>query len=282
MKRILAASLGTILLIAGCTGNPLFEDDGIVDRNTIRGKVVLSDGASPFGAYVWLEFLSLGTRVDSSGNFELNLSAASGPASKAEGPYHLYFFVANYNLDSAVVVFRDGKLLPGKGDVAEDGSLRHTITLRKFLDIEVRVAPPTIPTNYKDSLFVAVVLQPHTGQDSITVELPGLLPEGVAQVLFVHLRDDSVEVMATDRYAITGSSNYHLVQYHPLTLTLLLPWPTDRYAPGGYRFLPHVRIHHQPLPKGMLKSLSVKHTIMDMLRIPYKVSGGRLQVTPAT
>ncbi|MDQ7065264.1 MAG: hypothetical protein Q9P90_13595 [candidate division KSB1 bacterium] len=140
------------LFIAGCTENPFFKDDSISQpHRTIAGSVRLSDGLSPDGVFIWLEGHDLTATTDTHGRFSLTLPPPVTQAGDAypDGVFRVFYFLANYYLETARVKIRKGEFLRAQADVTAKGELAPDKILQKFLRIEVTVGPNEIKAIFR-------------------------------------------------------------------------------------------------------------------------------------
>ncbi|MCD4664781.1 MAG: carboxypeptidase-like regulatory domain-containing protein, partial [Bacteroidales bacterium] len=139
------------LFLFECTHNPFENTKITIDEKIISGKVELSDHSKPNGVYVWLEGFDIGTWTDAHGNFEISLPHARTQSDgRITGTYKLFFFLANYQLDSSFVVIRNGELQLSHGDINESGQLKRPKFLKKILKIETFVSPTSVAENNEE------------------------------------------------------------------------------------------------------------------------------------
>jgi hypothetical protein len=156
-KYLLIVIITGILL--SCTSNPFFKDD-YYELEKVSGRVVLRDGTTPDSIFVWWQDLDLKTCTDSEGEFSLTMPPPEMQAGQAglNGSYALYFYCANYALDSLTIVLTEGRLAKSQKNIDNDGRLRDAFTLDKLLDIRTEITPAEISSNWQDTLQVNVRL----------------------------------------------------------------------------------------------------------------------------
>jgi len=129
---------------------------------------------SPDDVFVWLEGLDISTRTDPEGFFQITLPPPSSqPGGSLSGVFKLYFYVANYRLDSAYVVILNGCVEYDHGDLNEKGEISRTKCLSEFLSIRTSLNPSTIDENYEG--FIDVTVSVHTDTDTVVVEVPKMM-----------------------------------------------------------------------------------------------------------
>jgi len=107
-----------LLLAAGCTENPFDSGSEISAKTSVSGRVILLNSSSSEGVYVWLEGLNLGVFTGPNGDFLLRLpSPSSQPGGGFTGSANLYFYMANFQLDSTRLVLRGGEFLYSQGEL---------------------------------------------------------------------------------------------------------------------------------------------------------------------
>lgn len=272
------------IFLNGCTENPFFKEDTITGNQTIRGKVELSDQASPESVFVWLEGFTLSTWTDQNGAFQITLPPPTKQTGGGlSGVFKLYFYVANYQIDTAKVLIRNGAIIYAQADVDEKGELKQTQYLSNLLDIRLGVSPPFIAANDSDSIFVTIELQAE--RDSVAVIMPNMnhdVPKGRKDLLSVCFlkkidsKEDFVKI-------IDGGGN---IQRSYKVGTVALNWILIiRYTPGmlpagEYQIVPYLLIQQQEVPSGLINSLGedVEKFDLNYLNMPYKLNGGNLRV----
>ena len=137
-----------------CTKSP-FEADIAPEPRIIRGTVDLLNTTPDDNIFVWLEGFDLSTRTDEFGDFSIEIpKELSESTASLNGIFELYFYVANYKINSATITVRNGLFLYGEGDLNNQGSLTHTIQMHKILDILTLVQPQWVPNGYTGPIDV--------------------------------------------------------------------------------------------------------------------------------
>jgi hypothetical protein len=156
-----------VLLVAiwvnACTNNPFASAPTVSSQNQIYGKIrfLQSDSLPLPRALVWLEALDIGTYSDAQGNFRMVLPSPSvQPVGGITGSSNVYFYVANYTVDSIRVVLHNGEFVYDRGVVDENGRITKIVTLQQLLQLSVEVAPAIITSEYEGELSVYATLTP--------------------------------------------------------------------------------------------------------------------------
>ena len=161
-----------IFALTSCTSNPVFKDDEMgSEKSSIKGKIQLSDGASPDGIYVWFEGLDVGTYTDDTGEFKLVIPhPEEQPQGGLTGSYNVYYYIGNYKFTSSKVILRKGYFVNGQADLNDKGEIGGTITLSKLLNIKTTIDPPVLaPSQIVNDVTIKVEATPMS--EPVTIEV---------------------------------------------------------------------------------------------------------------
>jgi len=264
-----------------CTKSP-FEADIKPEARIIKGKIDLVSTFPDDNIFVWLEGFDLSTRTDESGFFSIEIPRElSESTSSLNGIFKLYFYVANYEINTASIIVRNGLFLYGEGDLTDQGSLTHTIPMHKILDIFTLVDPQWVPNWYEGPIDVQVTLQ--ATFDSVTVIYPKsiggllgavLLRNMETQEIFVDIPDPGASTKAYDVIGTEPESRRMIFQLNGTNFReLFLPL-------GAYEVIPYFLIEQDNLPQELINTIAVDAEVIgkDFLKIPYKRVGGDFRV----
>lgn len=265
------------MTLSNCTESPISEGGISPEGRKIRGLINVQ-GYNDEDVYVWLEGFNLGTRSDKIGRFTLTIPAGSGSIT---GVLKLYFYVANYNIETINVVVRDGLVIYGEGDVGPDGSLFEDITLAKLLNIHTIVAPWYTKYNFDHPIDVLVTLQAIA--DPVTVVYPKSIGGLLGGILFRQLDSDNVYIDVPDEGAKTFDVDVITMQPKSRRMIFKLSgWGNrDLYLPAGmYEVIPYLLIQHDNLPQELLETMGqdVEKIGPDFLKIPFRRDGGVFRI----
>jgi len=278
MNTLFKLSLLGIITISVivCSENPFFKDDEIsATGSEISGRVQLDDQSSPEGVLVWFEGFNLSTFADSQGDFKLTLPPVSSQTGGGvSGLYHIYFYMANYGIDSCQVFTHSGKVTYSKGDINKKGALKSVKTLAKLLRIRTTVTPATIVQNY-------------TGTITINVELIGV--SSLVDVQFnkkigsndlmgggflKKLNDQTVSYIdLTSLQLVTETVSHRTLSlYHELKPATM--------SVGDYEIIPFVIIKQSHIPEEIFELLgdNVLKLNYEYLTLPMTREGGRFNI----
>ncbi len=260
---------------SGCTSNPFGGDEISPVHRHVQGTAYLNQASSHQGIYVWLEGLNVSTRTDTEGRFSLTLPAK--PSTDFSGVFNLYFYTANYFLDSADVIVRDSEFVYDVGDVNKEGKLGIPKTLRRFLEIRTVVTPSSIPVDYADLIRVDVTLRATI--DSCTVIVPYSLDGSLGVVLVKNTASDEIHVF---QYAyMVETRETLLVGKTPQIISMTFSPSYKPLRPGTYDVIPYLFVKHEPVPRGLIESLGADVEALgpDYLNMPFQREGGTLHVS---
>ena len=267
----------TMLCVMRCTQNPFGGDKITSGHREITGSVYLHDGGDAEGVYVWLSGFNVGTYTNQSGDFSITLPRESGQGSMGglSGVYNVYFYLANYYLDSAQVVVRDGEFVYSRANINNDGRLTPPVELERFLRIRTSMEPPHMQAAYTGPIRVSVTL---SSNDSVTVILPKSLSGTLGAVLVK--RQDSEEVLI---YAAVQNLNTRIpiiVSRTEKTISMDFNTLSSPLMPGDYMVIPYLLISHEPIPAELKQSLGsdVEELCPNYLKMPFRREGGNFLV----
>lgn len=240
-----------------CTNNAITDDDGGVtgDQVTLSGTVSLIGTDHHGGVFVWLEAFELHTRTDSTGYFEIRLPPPSQqPGGGLNAVLKLYFFMANYQTNTAEVILQNGKIAKNTADFNEDGEMQNPRSLRKIVDIEIETwyVPPDPPNRPFPSLASLMRVTPALPPCDIQ------FPEQTANWLgaFIMRKTDMV----------TDDVTYELIAHTDELTTKTLDEVTNFSVQSNltpntlaegytYRIIPYVLVPHPEIPDELFEAL---------------------------
>ena len=274
--------LGFLVLNWNCTESPVGEDNEIVS-NTISGMVELSDNASPDSAYVWFKTFDVSARTDQDGFFELTLPPIVQPRDGLDGIFSLYFYVANYQIDSVNIVLVNGKIQNSAGALNDKGEISEPVRLFKILDINTSIDQPIfIKTSEPDTVIftftVRAIGKPVWVTSSVRSSTSG--PEFMRG--FVRKADSGEKfIKKVTMENLSVQSPTFQIENFPTQLErmYLIYEPGIQLPAGEYEAIPYLLIH-QDMPSGLLKSIGENVEAFDpvFLRIPLKVRNNKFVV----
>jgi len=290
LKRLLRQISPVLLFfVAGifywqCTENPFsFRDE--ISTNTIRGRVELSDHASPDNILVWLGAFDRSTRTDENGDFSLSLPSSSArPEGGIDGIYNLYFYAANYRIDSVQIPIFNGNVQYSNDIFNDRGELYQTIRLSKILDIHATIDPVSIQRGYSYNIDITFKVQAPNNKVFVKSSFSKPLFKGDPQYMvgfLKQLNDDNPIIQSVYRKdrgfrTVEFEIGFQSVELLPLGI---IEEP-GRLPPGTYEVIPYLVVHQADLPEGLMRSLgeNVEQFHPDFLKIPLKIKNNRFRV----
>jgi len=290
--KVVIILLGVFLFFLNeCTKNPFDASEKVSPKgNKILGRVELSDRISPDGVYIWLEKLNIGTRTDKDGKFDLIIPPpVSQHGGGISGDLNLYFYVANYELETAQVAFFNGKVLYSHGDINKDGELKRTINLTKILDIKIDVEPAEFPqtptldslTNIESELItVQLTLRTIAGSVNIKCSQDELGPVAALFITRIDPDKEFVEMLKVKGPATIIILTNQLIGIVPKIWSASFVLEVGHLERGSYKIIPYFAIPQESVPDELFESLGENVTlpIQTYLNLPMKREGGNFKV----
>ena len=133
MKWRTLVTVGFILiLISSCKDNSTLPEPLKEYTSSISGKVILQNQTEYSNALVYIDRLYRGVSTDSSGNYTLQFTKDD---SVYDGIHKLYYFLNDYDMDSASICLSGGKVKLNMLDVDAEGNLP-TKEMKQILLVE--------------------------------------------------------------------------------------------------------------------------------------------------
>lgn len=254
-RRVLRALLGCLLCWGlSCTENPFDGQAKITSKNKVSGFIELEGDADARNVYVWLDIFDLGDFSDARGHFQLELPP---PEKQPQGGYtgqvNLYFYSANYKIDSTSLIIRRGEFLFPQGLTDETGQLRNPVILEKLLDVTVTVLPATFSAD--DNAPVQIVVNLCATQHPVEILTTETSDREIA--VFLAERVDTSDGGFFPINADTYREVFRIVENEPeIWESYFVPAPV-RLPEGEYRMLPYIWVRQRGLPRGLIESLGI-------------------------
>ncbi len=129
-----------LIFVLHCTSNP-FWDDPSTDGLYLSGTILTENNSIDTPVSVWLETFESYTTTDQDGNFSIEISNTQSTLSSISGPIKIYFFIYNYQLDSAIINLTNGRISNTQTDFSINGVLVKTIELKKIMSGSLALEP---------------------------------------------------------------------------------------------------------------------------------------------
>ncbi|KAA3658993.1 MAG: hypothetical protein DWQ10_09910 [Calditrichaeota bacterium] len=238
------------LMLISCEKNPFSNTKISPETRSIKGTIRLADEANPAGTYIWLEQYNIATRADASGDFTLKIPPSLRGGS-ASGTFNVYFYMANYLIDSAKVAIRNDAVIFGEEDVNGKGNLILPSPLQKFLNVTTTTSPQRL--SQKSVSTVTITTDLSAMKDSVTVVIPSSYSGGPLGIVFMReIETNNIFVF----HALTTfqASELALVTVVPKSKALTFNFANFPIPQGKYEIIPFLYPSHQKLPQGLLDS----------------------------
>ncbi len=256
--------LPAILLMA-CESNPVGGDNDISFSNRqISGQVRFDSALAPEQVFVWLEGFDVATRTDKDGRFQLTLPppTAQGASGGISGAFRLYYYVANYTLESTEVFTRDGLFVFDTDDIDAEGRVRQTILLFERVKVSTSVQPFRVSksaitvTAGKSDFNLAIDITLQTPRDTVIVFFPEGDGTNMRPLLFKETATNEVTVLNALVTVPVESFTDTVTTAQDITRLEINLLPDDLLL-GQYEIIPFMLINDLPLPKGLRQRLSL-------------------------
>ena len=262
------------LFCLGCTGNPIESGDISSGRSQMTGKVQLENAHSPEGVYVWMEGFDLNAFTTEDGSFSLTWPSGF---SNVSGLFQVYFFVANYQLDSVDVAVREGEFLYGQEGLNTSGELRQTVRLRQFLAVSADVSPETVTRVNDINVTMTFSLGLRALNGVSTVVLPNTTPGFLSSVFFKNTETGELFIFkgqpVTTEEEIPVGQTQVIREMNVVFTRINLP-------PGKYLFIPYILVKREDLPEDLVNSIALNTLAFgpNYLKLPFKRDGGEFEI----
>jgi len=268
------------VLIFSCTSNPLFKEDQIKSEQ-ISGQILLDDESTPDNIYVWLEGFELSTLTDSQGRFTISIPSPEtrGLGSNFNGEVSLYFYVANYYIDSTKIIFANGKLLEDQAAIDSVGELTATRTLRKMASVEI-FAGQSLPDSNVLKFYITLTSFDYNIKVYSLRELLKYPQTGFIRTGFI------IESLENSQLIIFIDRPESFLWGDVLLAAAPQEWRYDvdldifDLPVGHYRIVPYLLFPQNGIPDALLESISstVEKFNEDYLLLPMKREGGEFEI----
>lgn len=260
-----------IILISGCTENPFGNKDQQISSRNIGGKVYLKDGAKPQGIFVWLETFDVGTRTDENGNFNLTLpsSMSEGGVTGGDGIFYLYFYVANYRLDSAQVVIVNGEVARSEGDINDNGELNEAKGLTKILNIGIDIYPSFIEFDSWGRMTAIITLR--AIYDNVEVASRKRMENHVFKRSGLIFLDGEGNFVGTVGRGTGWRMGTEIISQSPKKWIVEMNVPPCDLPLGIYKVVPYLLVKQNNLPPQLIESMGTNVEALgpNYLNIPF-------------
>ncbi len=274
MKWII--SIGLLCLFT-CTENPFSDGDNIPERR-IYGKVILEHGADNGDAFVWLEGTELITQTDVDGHFEIKLPTPGegGDGTIVAGKYNLFVYLANYELTSVPIVFKNGEIAPNQKSVKIDGELTSDLQVNNIFTIHSDIETVVTDTSGTDSVIVNVTMVPHVNNVKIR-SFVHQVPQGPTIRTGYLIFDEENSLI--ESFNLDEANIWEEVVMFPRTnWEAKLPTYLSQFPKGELTVVPYVVLIRNDIPEPLMEMTGSHYTFFnkEFIQYPLKRTGGKL------
>ena len=245
-----------------CTSNPFWNDPGTVEL-ILSGTVTTENNHMGTPVFVWSKIFDSYTKTDQDGKFSVLIKNNQTPHGSISGSIKIYFFIYNYEMDSAIVNFTNGRLSKNQADFSLNGELIKHIHLTKILSGELE--PQILENKFYDQNIIRLFFNIDIHQ-SVNIDLykyiwdedtldfhSGLIFQNIENDSLVFYRysayDDYGNIINDQLIHLSFEVNEHTEwEYFINTNQLTL-------LPGEYKILPYFIISHNFIPLGMINAM---------------------------
>ena len=228
----------------------------------VSGQVQFDGSEQPEGVYIWFQGFNMSTRSDLDGHFEFVLPppALQGAAGGISGAFNIYYYTANFHLDSTEVALVGGSFVQPRGELNSEGKLSLPKLLRQSLIVKTAVQPTfvfreaIVVTEGKTDFIMKIEVSLSAVRDSVVVQFPREVDQVRGPLIFRNIETGDFKVLGST-IAELVTSDRDTVDTVPTVRTLALPlFPAD-LVPGQYEVIPYILLNEVPLPDGLIESL---------------------------
>lgn len=265
-----------LVLSSGCTHNPFGGDDEISSKRTVSGQVNLERSEDSGGLYVWMEGIDTGTFTDDEGNFQLTLPPPSSqPGGGFTGTADLYFYMANFKVDTANLILRNGEFLYSQEEIDEKGNFRQLRTMNKLLSINTSLSPASIDTGFSGNIRATITIDVWDLQVELQTVRSDFQYFAVAAMEKQNSNSPFVRsfIMGATKTDTTLTRGRHVFVSDYF-------YPSSFLPAGEFIIMPYMWINQDNIPPKLIESLDAPYARYNesYVNLPFQRSGGRLTV----
>ena len=249
-------------LSLSCTSNPFWDDPGAVEL-ILSGNISTVNNNMDVPVSVYLETFDIYTTTDQNGDFSISIQNTQSTDGSVSGSLKIYFFIYNYQLDSAVVNFVNGRLSNIQNDFSANGELVKSIQLKKILSGQLRLELLENEFFDQDTLEVVFDVDIHTKIDIDLYKF--ILIEDTLDfhsgLIFYNVNDDSTILYRFIGYDGFGNIINDQLRKLSFEKNEQTQWKyliqTDQIylSSGEYKIVPYFVIDHDFIPQGMINKM---------------------------
>jgi len=273
---------------SACTEN-VFDTQSIsLPKNQITGTVKLNQRENAEGIYVWLEGLNIGQKTDENGEFKIEIPPflLQVDQTRLTGVFNLYYYSANFNLESTKLFFRNGSLASHQDVISENGELLKPQRVLQNLRIQTLVVPESVSSAEfveaelrRESIVVILKVTLQALLGPLTVRFPTAVGNLISPVIFRNVDTDEVVILES-RIAGLSVGDFLTLGVESVSRFLIIGLQSHHLPKGEYEIIPYL-LMDRSLPEGLLESLgeNVEELGPNYLKMPILRETSRFVLT---
>ena len=244
-------------LFLSCTSNP-FWNDPETEQLTLSGTIFSENNTMGTPISVWLETFDRYTTTDENGDFSLIIQNTQSTDGSVSGSLKVYFFIYNYQLDSAEVNFTNGRLSIDQTDFSANGELIKPIELKKILSGEVELELLENDFYDQDTLEIVFDVDIHAAIDIDLYKFIWVEHNFHSGLIFYDVTKDTAILYRFSGYDDYGNIVSDQLRKLSFDMNAESQWQyliqTEQlFLPSGeYRIVPYFLIDHSFIPQEMI------------------------------
>ena len=143
-----------LVIVYSCTSNPFWEDKE-TNEPSISGNVTAEENELNIPIFVWVKELNVFTYTQVDGDFVIPLYSSESTNNTFSGICNVYFFIHNYEIDSATFRLASGRFSQTQNDFTGEGELLKTINLKNMITGFVELSFGVNQLNSEDTVHLA-------------------------------------------------------------------------------------------------------------------------------
>jgi len=258
-------------VITNCTSNPISDDEIGTSNRQIQGRVDLSSQQTPDNVFIWLEGFGIVTKTDVEGKFGLTLPTPSAQSfGGASGFFKLYYFLANFHLDTSSVLVKDGEFVYSSADINSEGELKTPQILRQCLRIETQVSPSVVLENsFTGSIEITTIFS--AVLEPVTLIIPKTIGGVIGAALIKNIETGSARIVLSNP-GIEADETVRVGQT-PVVRKMSFNFSINRLPKGKYEIVPYFLIKHREIPADLWLKIGedLEQLGQNYLKVPVKI-----------
>jgi len=281
----------TILLcfvsLCGCTKN-IFWDDYPRSEMKVSGQVIANNNNSNELVSIWMDTFNQQTITDSTGNFSISISQSQTSTGSVNGPIKLYFYIQNYQLDSATFFLANGLFSKDQTDFLETGSMVETLFLEKILSANIQFDFNDTTFDLQDTLQILLNLDIHLDIEIETYLFNNKEPIFNSGLFFRNIVEPNTVFLYRhsehDEYGNLINDHFEIQSYEmneAVTWTYQLITDSLNFPDGDYEVFPYLFIRQDGIPTGMKNAMGGESVFIRsarFLNLPFDIVTDTLEL----